>query len=29
MLAKDIIKIIEDRAPLGLAYSWDNSGFLC
>lgn len=25
---KDIIKIIEDTAPLSLAYSWDNSGFI-
>ena len=29
MLCKDIIKTIEKIAPLGLAYSWDNSGFLC
>lgn len=29
MLVRDIIKIIEEKAPLGLAYSWDNSGFLC
>ena len=25
----DIINIIEQKAPLGLAYPWDNSGFLC
>lgn len=24
----EIIKIIEEKAPLSLAYSWDNSGFL-
>ena len=29
MLCKDIIEIVEKAAPLGLAYSWDNSGFLC
>lgn len=29
MICKDIIKIVEKAAPLGLAYSWDNSGFLC
>lgn len=29
MLIKDVIKRIEDMAPIGLAYSWDNSGFLC
>ena len=29
MLCKDIIEIIEKAAPLGLAYPWDNSGFLC
>ena len=28
MLIKDIIKKIEDMAPLCLAYDWDNSGFL-
>lgn len=25
----DIIELIEQKAPLGLAYPWDNSGFLC
>ncbi len=29
MLIRDVIKKIEDMAPIGLAYSWDNSGFLC
>lgn len=29
MLIKDIIGIIEEKAPLRLAYKWDNSGFLC
>ncbi len=29
MLVKDIIRIIEEKAPIGLAYDWDNSGFLC
>lgn len=29
MKVNDIIKVIEDFAPLGLAYSWDNSGLLC
>ena len=25
----DIIDLIEKKVPLGLAYPWDNSGFLC
>lgn len=29
MICRDIINIIENKVPLGLAYSWDNSGFLC
>ena len=29
MICKDIIKIVEKSAPLGLSYEWDNSGFLC
>ena len=29
MICKDIIRIVEEAAPLGLAYPWDNSGFLC
>ena len=29
MLVKEIIKKIEERAPLSFAYDWDNSGFLC
>lgn len=28
MKVKDIVKIIENAAPLELAYDWDNSGFL-
>ena len=26
---EDIIKKIEEKAPLALAYEWDNSGFIC
>lgn len=29
MLVKDIVKIIEKKAPVELAYDWDNSGLLC
>lgn len=29
MNCKDIIETVENYAPLGLAYPWDNSGFLC
>ncbi len=28
MIVKDIVDIIETAAPRGLAYDWDNSGFL-
>ena len=27
--ARKIIDLIEKSAPIGLAYPWDNSGFLC
>lgn len=26
---KDIVGIIEDMAPVGLAYEWDNTGLIC
>lgn len=29
MKASEIVKLIEEAAPLDLAYPWDNSGFLC
>lgn len=29
ILVEDVIKKIEEKAPLALAYSWDNSGFIC
>ena len=29
MLISEIISVIEKKAPLRYAYSWDNSGFLC
>lgn len=29
MKVRDIINLIEEFAPKGLAYDWDNTGFLC